>query len=390
MRITACLAGRRWILFLIIALLCQVCAYAQRTPAFRWLEPQRDAAAWTKVESALRDELKPDDPDPDTLVYRYKYLKKVGAVGDSALVIVGNRTSEHPKPGEEGAEHFFAFNVDLASEKKSQIINPLNHGALYMYRWKLMKLARFERSKTPDVVFAYLTCWECEPEEMLSAFRYDAAFRQWQVRKWGNGKNPWWAAQDGLVFDRNVNNGGNTVAFDCLFGVTDFTRDGFDDVAIRCKEIRETRDRRPKIADSTLFFTLTSGKFKSRSITDFQEGVRVRSRLCKLNPGNRAACKQPFLTEFSQPMPEQIMLPDAPWPARDLKPFRSLTPGMSMADVVRRCGIPHEHHGSGIFIFVYHLEDTSLVAIGASALDRIDYVTHLSKSGKITDLLPTN
>jgi hypothetical protein len=34
-----------------------------------------------------------------------------------------------------------------------------------------------------------------------------------------------------------------------------------------------------------------------------------------------------------------------------------------MIDVVRRCGIPDEHQGSGIYIFPYDLDDGSLVAV---------------------------
>jgi hypothetical protein len=61
---------------------------------------------------------------------------------------------------------------------------------------------------------------------------------------------------------------------------------------------------------------------------------------------------------------------------------------MTMIDVVKLCGIPDEHQGSGIFIFLYHLSDGSVVAIGTGNLKHLGYVQHIDRSGKVTSLLP--
>lgn len=90
----------------------------------------------------------------------------------------------------------------------------------------------------------------------------------------------------------------------------------------------------------------------------------------------------------SYPLPREIMLPDAPKTARDIAPFRSLRRTMAMVDVVRKCGLPDEHHGSGIYIFVYRLQDGSSVGIGTSNLKCLLYVRHVDKSGKSTPLMP--
>jgi len=62
---------------------------------------------------------------------------------------------------------------------------------------------------------------------------------------------------------------------------------------------------------------------------------------------------------------------------------------MTMADVVRRCGVPDEHQGSGIYIFIYHLEVRSVVAVGPADLKSLLYVSHSDTSGKWSELLAT-
>ena len=82
------------------------------------------------------------------------------------------------------------------------------------------------------------------------------------------------------------------------------------------------------------------------------------------------------------------MLPDAPKTARDIEAFRSLRKEMKMVDVVRKCGLPDEHQGSGIYIFVYRLQDGTTVRIGTANLKSLLYVQHVDKSGKSTPLIP--
>ena len=90
----------------------------------------------------------------------------------------------------------------------------------------------------------------------------------------------------------------------------------------------------------------------------------------------------------SQLLPPEIVLPDAPKTARDIKSFSSLRTEMTMADIVRKCGLPDKDVGSGIYIFVYRLRDGSTVRIGTSNLKFLIYVRHVDKSGKAKSLLP--
>jgi hypothetical protein len=84
-------------------------------------------------------------------------------------------------------------------------------------------------------------------------------------------------------------------------------------------------------------------------------------------------------------MPDEFKIPDAPKTARQVSCFTSFEKASTMLDVVRKCGIPDRHTGSGIFIFVYYLNDCSTVAIGTPDLKRLG-IRHV-KQKKTTVLL---
>jgi hypothetical protein len=85
-------------------------------------------------------------------------------------------------------------------------------------------------------------------------------------------------------------------------------------------------------------------------------------------PEKCKASRAPF---DSQPMPEQFEIPDAPKTARQVGCFTSFKKDSTMLDVVRKCGVPDKHAGSGIYIFVYYMNDCSTVTVGTPDLKRL-------------------
>ena len=60
-----------------------------------------------------------------------------------------------------------------------------------------------------------------------------------------------------------------------------------------------------------------------------------------------------------------------------------------MSEVVHRCGVPDELGGSGIMIFIYHLGDGSILAIGASSESSpLLYASLIATTGKASELIP--
>lgn len=88
-----------------------------------------------------------------------------------------------------------------------------------------------------------------------------------------------------------------------------------------------------------------------------------------------------YMTDTPQPIPNELKIPDAPKTARQVECFRSFAKETNMVEVVRRCGVPDEHQGSGIYIFLYDMADGSLVAIGTPDVKRLLYVDHIDQRG---------
>ncbi len=95
-----------------------------------------------------------------------------------------------------------------------------------------------------------------------------------------------------------------------------------------------------------------------------------------------------YMTDSSQPIPDQLKVADAPSTSREVSCFVGFHEHTTMIDVVRKCGIPDEHQGSGIYIFVYDMADGSIVVVGTGDLQRLNYVDHIEKH-KSTHLLET-
>jgi hypothetical protein len=61
-----------------------------------------------------------------------------------------------------------------------------------------------------------------------------------------------------------------------------------------------------------------------------------------------------------------------------------------MIDVVRKCGTPDDHQGSGIYIFLYDMDDGSLVVVGTGDLKRLLYMNHIASSRSSSLLAKTS
>ena len=366
----------------------QLEAKHQTTSTFRWIHPNSDPQVWQQIESAFQDELAPDDAKSgqDNLdVYRYKYLQKVGILGESALVIIGRRPAKEITEENAWDEYHSAFNFDLTTKEKSSIEH-----AEVMWKWKFKKLTKFGPSPVPDITFTYLTCTECEPDVMFASLYYEETKSAWRVRSWGDGKDLWWTINVGLVVDFDNIHSGDTISFDCVYGILDLKGTGFDDVVMRCKDVRYNDAGRARIDDSTVLYSSSDGQFKRRRVTDESEAVELTARICRPNSASVLCKLPPYMTATSgQSAALDEMFPKAAKTVRDLARFHALRRTMSMLEVVGQCGEPDELGGSGINIFIYHLDDGSLVAVGATGVTApLLYANHIARTGKTSSLFP--
>ena len=100
------------------------------------------------------------------------------------------------------------------------------------------------------------------------------------------------------------------------------------------------------------------------------------------------AATPPPRPEDNQPIPEQLKIPNAPKTARQVDCYTSFPKSSTMLDVVRKCGIPDKHIGSGVYIFVYYMNDCSKVFMSTPDLQQHLTIGHV-KQGKRTELLNT-
>src|SRR5579859_779945 len=354
--------------------------------SFRWVHENSDPQIWQQLQLAFADELAPDTPTPgqDPLdVYDYKYFQKVGLINQSALVIIGRRPAKELTKENAWDEYFSAFNFNLATHEKS----PIEHAEV-LWIWKFIRLASFGPSSVPDVTFTYYSCTECEPTIVFASLYYDTAKSLWQIRYWSDGKDPWWATSSGLVVDADIVASDETLSFDCIWGILDLAHDGSQVVVERCKEITLKDKGRAQVDDSTMVFGLAGGQFKPRRVTDPSEYLDLTLKICKPTI-HSWLCRLPgYMTATSgQNNALDQMFPNAPAAERDFAHFRAIKQSMSMNDVVRRCGIPDELGGSGIAIYIYHLQDDSLVVIGAAnPAGPLLNANHLVAGGKSTEI----
>ena len=244
---------------------------------FEWLH--RGSGEWDRIHLAFQQELEPDVPVSATggtpvLAYKYKYIGRVGVFKTVALVVIGHRETEGDKSG----DYFSAFSYDLRTGSKSAIEN-----ANVLWEWKFVNLSRFQPSITPDVTFTYLSCTECEEQTFLASFQYDSAKNRWELRKWGRDER--------LLVGATPDPGGDAVSFDCLHKINDWNADGFDDVAVWCKEVR--RDAKgKKIYSYTTIYTFKDGHFSSSTLSAAEEISKIHAELCR-GSSDSNLCKNP-------------------------------------------------------------------------------------------------
>lgn len=244
---------------------------------FRWLDSTRDSQVWNRVVGALHRELEPDDPQkvpPHYAPTQYKYIYKIGVFRTTALVIIGYReTKDSP-----GYDYFNAYSYDLRDGSKGAIVTepprppgtyPESGDVLWMF--EVTQLVHFDRSPAPDLVFTYDSCTECEAEHFLASFEFVSG-KGWVARQWDKAYS--------LDLEGDPVRGDDVVSAHYLFKIKDWTDDGFDDVAVRRREVTWVSKRRQATDDSTTIYTTENGTLVGHPVTDSTERTNINAELC--------------------------------------------------------------------------------------------------------------
>jgi hypothetical protein len=255
----------RTVLIAVLMLASSHSAIAQNalptSTAFHWLNSSKDAPLFQRIKTAFTDELKPDDPEKvkPVVAQGYKWISRIGIFEASALVLMGERETRTSTYG----NYFVAFSYDLKSGEKTELSG--------FMEWKFKRLVPFDSSRTPDIVFTYLSCTECEADYLLSSFRLDSTDAKWKVRTWSEKSTE-------ILIGSDYSEGTEEDSkYDCLFKFADFNGDGFDDLAVRCLAITE---QGKILEDTTTIYSLQHGQPQVLAVKDPQQLATIRDQLC--------------------------------------------------------------------------------------------------------------
>lgn len=252
----------------LLAIVACVSAAAQNATTtssdFRWLDPRKDVALFDRIKGAFVDELKPDDPEKVKPVEAqlYKRISRIGVFQSSALVLIAERDTPNYTYG----DYFQPFNYDINTGKKE----PFEEG---FWRWRFKRFARFEQSKTPDIVFTYVSCTECEATYLLGSLRFDPQQHSWQIRSWSDKEDAIMIGSDTVVGSEE-----GEYDYQCLHKIADFNGDGLDDVAVRCQAVGE-KDK--IISDTTVLYSVRAEKPVITTLTEPQRIAALTAKLCE-------------------------------------------------------------------------------------------------------------
>jgi hypothetical protein len=234
-----------------------------QTPGAFWISEKADTRLWRDVRTAFRQELLPQDPAKTAprIALGYSYVARIGCVSGVCLVIIGARETATRSAFDD--DIFNAFSYDLVSHNMIRIANRGFVG------WKFVKWA-YLAPRTPEVVFRFQTCSECEAEYLLSSFFFDSASRTWTIRNWTKNDiligSTWTAGEE---FDSIT---------ECLFRIADFSSDGNADIAVWCRVSFEDSSRKKE--ESVRLYTLVDGQPTTRT-PDAVQARALKRALCK-------------------------------------------------------------------------------------------------------------
>ncbi len=253
-----------WVVFPILVMLYALDAQASDT--FTWINTNDNPQLLHEIKSAFTEELLPDNPEKvkPVVPYFYKYISRVGAFRNTRVVLIGYREHENDR---KEFDYFRAFSYDISSHVKREI----EPKAIY-YRWSFINLATFEPSVTPDVVFKFFNCLECESVELLASFRFDVKDNMWKSRVWPDKDT------DLMIGSARQFGDADNWLYDCLYKIADFNADNFFDIAIRCRETGETTR---KVKDELLLYTIQKGVSKKIKIEDKKQFDQISNVLCE-------------------------------------------------------------------------------------------------------------
>jgi hypothetical protein len=237
------------------------------TSSFHWLDPKKDPNQFSEIEKKFSGELSPDKAGREFpyIPIKFKEIHRIGIFQNFVFVIIKNG----PQDSEEKAFYNF-YNYNLENKKKMTI---QIQGEIWDFEF--YKLARFEDTPIPDIVFSYWDCRDCEAVNYLSSLQFDSKLQAWKVRKWNE--------KESILIGSNDQIGEYTYSYDCIHKIQDMNGDGYEDVGTWCKLTSKGFFDENKGPDQhlTFVYSVVQGLGVARKIDAEPELSRIHEILCR-------------------------------------------------------------------------------------------------------------
>lgn len=241
------------------------------------LKTERTVVA--EVELALKDQ-------------PYTAIREIGLFRNSVLVLLARRDEDqlrHAAPPHYDA--MAAYTLDRPTGKATQIWQG--------YDWRMIQTEQFEKeSVTPDLLFTYESCMECEATKLITSFHFDPKVEGWRAR-WVNKEG-----YAGAPIDAEADPGADAEE-DFAYAVSDLDGDGMTDIGVWTRVTYDDKKRPPK--DYIDLYTVKSGTDRLREIKDKREQLRFKEAICNAdgwpNRARRSPMCAPFVKKREAPRP---------------------------------------------------------------------------------------
>jgi hypothetical protein len=251
----------------VLAILVVAVRGAQSRSGAVWVSAERDPQLVSHVKHLLAAELAPDDPArvaPHQETIRYKYLIRASTIDNVVLALIGLRATQRDPAR---SELLAAYSVDLTSGSKRLL-------GKFMV-WEFRGWAHFERRLTPDAVFSFQSCIECEAQGFLASFAFDRSRRVWALREWPESDKQ-------ILVDSDPDPDGDDYVR-CIYGTGDYTHDTFDDIAVSCRT--KAVETGTTIKETATLYTGSPSGVGRKTLTG-DDARKLRITLCRQKPAD--------------------------------------------------------------------------------------------------------
>ncbi len=253
----------------VVALITAVLAFPTALRAqVEWITESTHPVLWSRITGAFTQEM--NDSVGGIPPYPPRGIQWVVLQDSAALVFVRYAYDAEWWPS---LHRIYSYRLDtgekglLGSETRNWL--RLEHEGV----------ANFEVG-APDIVFRYLSCYECEAVLLLSSVKYDN--NQWSIRTWTTDGE----ASESAMIGSSQQYGDYLWRYACAHRIWDSDSDGADELTVFCRSFchdRKTEELKVQ-RDHAVLYDHVSGQMVGEEVTSPEAQDELYRAVCASSP----------------------------------------------------------------------------------------------------------